>query len=63
MWVVKGVLLGFVIFSVGTLAYVVVLLGIGMYRLGQAVKAGAVAWRPGIAVAVHSASVVPARCT
>ena len=43
MNVVKGVLLGFAIFSVGTLAYVVVLLGIGMYPLGQAVKAGAVA--------------------
>ena len=33
MWVLKGVLLGLEIFIFGTLAYVVVRLGIEMYRL------------------------------
>ena len=36
MWVLKGVLVGFVIFIVGTLAYAVIRGGTAMYRLAQA---------------------------
>ncbi len=42
MWIVKGILLGVVIFVVGGISYTLIGVGIGMYRLAQAVKAGAV---------------------
>ena len=40
MWIVKGVLLGTVLFIVGGISYVGIRIGIALYRLVQQAKAG-----------------------
>lgn len=42
MWIVKGVLLGIVLFIVGGISYAGIRVGIVLYRLGQQVKAGTI---------------------
>jgi hypothetical protein len=40
MWILKGVLLGTLLFVVSGISYVGIRVAIGLYRLAQAVKAG-----------------------
>ncbi len=40
MWIVKGVLLGILLFIVGGISYAGIRIGIAVYRLAQALKAG-----------------------